>query len=758
MEPEGSDRSEGSSALARRAVCTPLLRPVDRVIPRSLTMTYNVFSATSAALEKSGAINARHVPIAAARTLRVAPLAKAKDRTSRGAIDMIEDRLGGIEQALRQLVVSSNSNGSSAIKVQSSSQSSPQSNVRRQSPATAQEHEGTKGPGYTSNAAIEQHDPGVDFEGSSSLVTHSVYAREFLESAVSHSTPELFSSPKISEALSSLKQIVEMQDKWRGKNTRRGQFPSQSDRQGARCDIRDLEMPPLPMVLDVLKIVKETPPASFGGYIPFFTVDYFIDRCREVYFCTDDYSDATFITANAGLYNVFAELGFLEKDFDEKEKYQHYLRLCKFNLEAALANLNILMPANFDSIVALTVGAMHGIEISKPSVSWTLASMAIQMCQTLGYHRLSSMEQDSQDVQEKKQTIFWSVFTILNFLSLRLGRASPVPDYDIGVPSPLDICTGKDVWSTVCALWTKQSLIEGKVYALLYSPAALNQPEHERVAHARHLATELQESVLEPFEQIMASNLISNMNAVDFIYLRSDKVSRLAILTLIYRAIPASPESGSSTNFIPECIEMARASLEHHQTCVKASEMIRCSYMHWAIFFSPFVPFIVIFCNVIATSDSEDLTRLEDFIASLRPLCAFSQSIDRLHNLTSVLGTVARLYVEAKSRSQAGEDQTLASVGQEFDVYLSALGLAPGNSMPNAQGYYQTDVPSMSTSFPQSSSQAFGFPAPVAPSQNQDVSAAEMSQAAQLSNWYSGNQYMMDLLEEDVFKFNPNGL
>ncbi|KAJ5665190.1 uncharacterized protein N7477_007638 [Penicillium maclennaniae] len=664
-------------------------------------------------------------------------------------IDMIEDRLGGIEQALRQLVASSKSHETSSIKRQSSSQASPQGNFRRQSQGTAQGHESTKG-------------PGVDFEGSSSLATHSAYARKFLESAVSHSTPELFSSPKISEALSSLKQIVEMQDKWRGKDTQRGQFPSQSDRHGARCDIRELEMPPLPVVLNLLKIVKETPPASFGGYIPFFTVEYFIQECRAVYFCTDDYSDATFITANAGLYNVFVELGFFEKDPVQKEKYQHYLRLCKFNLEAALANLNILMPANFDSIVALTVGAMHGIEISKPSVSWTLASMAIQMCQTLGYHRLSSMEHDSQEVQEKKQTVFWSAFTILNLLSLRLGRASPVPDYDIGVPSPLDTCTGKNAWKTVCALWTKQSMIEGKIYALLYSPAALNQLESERVAHARQLATELQEVIFEPFEQILASNLSTHMSAVDLMYLRSDKVSRLAILTLIYRAIPASPESGSSTIFIPECIETARASLEQHQMCVselqEASEIIRCSYMHWAIFFSPFVPFIVLFCHVIATSDTEDLTRLEDFIASLRPLCAFSQSVDRLHNLTSVLGTVARLYVEAKSRSQAGEDQTLASVGQEFDVYLSALGLAPGNFMPNAQGYYQTDVPTMSTNFSQASSQAFGISAPGAHSQNQDVSPTEMSQAAQLSNWYSGNQYMMGLLEEDLLQFQPNGL
>jgi hypothetical protein len=207
------------------------------------------------------------------------------------------------------------------------------------------------------------------------LAAHSAYAREFLESAVSHSTPELLSSPKISEALSSLKRIVEMQNKRRGNDTRRGQFPSQSNRQGTRCDIRDLEMPPLPVVLNVLGKVKgmvprnptfskllvsprsaESPPSSFGGYIPFFTVDYFIDKCREVYFCTDEYSDATFITANAGLYNVFIELGFPETDPAEKDKYQHYTRLCKFNLEAALANLNILMPATFDSVVALTVG------------------------------------------------------------------------------------------------------------------------------------------------------------------------------------------------------------------------------------------------------------------------------------------------------------------------------------------------------------------------------------------------------------------
>ena len=110
------------------------------------------------------------------------------------------------------------------------------------------------------------------------------------------------------------------------------------------------------------------------------------------------------------------------------------------------------------------------------------------------------MEHDPLEVQANKQTLFWSVFTIHNMLSLRLGRASSVQEYDIGLPSPFDTFTSNGVWGTTCALWTKQAMIENKIYTLLYSPAALNQPENERVAHARRLAAELQTTVSEPFE------------------------------------------------------------------------------------------------------------------------------------------------------------------------------------------------------------------------------------------------------------------
>lgn len=255
---------------------------------------------------------------------------------------------------------------------------------------------------------------------------------------------------------------------------------------------------------------------------------YFTEKCREVYFCIDDYSDAAFVVTNFCLYGVFYEYGVTEKDASTQEDYQNYIEMCRNNLETALANLNILMPANHESIMALALGvsppfpfrhflifsfqiyfiqnpylqtqAMHALEISKPSVGWTLASTAMNLCQTLGYHRFTSMEQDSIPVQRQKQNLFWSVYTILNMMSLRLGRASSIQNYDISLP-PLDEDPEiPQPWGPVCMWWTKSAVIQSEVYQYLYSPEALQKPESERVAHARRLAAEMKSNVMEPFE------------------------------------------------------------------------------------------------------------------------------------------------------------------------------------------------------------------------------------------------------------------
>ncbi|KAJ5350973.1 transcriptional regulator family: Fungal Specific TF [Penicillium brevicompactum] len=652
-------------------------------------------------------------------------------------IDLIEERLASIEKTLQELA-----NNTSASKPASHltpsqfhpSPNSTQSQPPKRSPAKP------KGPFYRANPAIEQHDSSSAFEGSSSLSAHGAYASAFLESAVSKSSPQVLSSPKINAALSSLKQIVGIQNQRREVDSQGAQLSTKNARMGVKRDIRDLEMPPLQLVLRVLRHIKEYPSSCFGGYMPFLGVEYFIEKCREVYFCADDFSDAAFIITNFCLYSIFIELVVAKSVGSIGEECQDYIETCRDNLEAALASLNILMPANQESIMALSVGAMHALEISKPSVGWNLASTGMHLCQTLGYHRLSSMEHEPLPVQRQKQLVFWSVYTILNMMSLRLGRACPIQNYDISLPlPPADALDIPEPWGLICVLWTKSAIIQSKVYQYLYSPEALQQPQSHRIAHAKQLAAEMQSSVMQPFDDFSSSNL--KISEMDLIYLTTDKVSRLSVLTLIYRAIPASPESGAT--FIPECIETAREALEVHRQCgallSESDDFMKTSYMHWAILLSPFVPFIVIFCNVITTSNREDLARLEEFIASLQPLSSFSQSIDRLHTLCSILGTVARLYFEANTRPET-DAENFVQVGQEFDAYLGALGL-PNNSMGSNPVGLQPGAP---VHTPDPAQPVPGFPA-----ESQD------SGAAQLGNWFWGNQYMMGLLEEDLSQFNP---
>lgn len=216
------------------------------------------------------------------------------------------------------------------------------------------------------------------------------------------------------------------------------------------------------------------------------------------------------------------------------------------------------------------------------------------------------MENDSQEVQENKHRLFWSVYCLDKGLSLRLGRASTIQDYDITSTPTFNRVDISSFWKTVHYLWVSLARIQGKVYELLYSPVGLSQPESQRVAHARQLASEMQESVMVPFKvcnftyiaispdkRYNAYNLFNhiqnlnseykNLSELELLYIKCDDVSRLSILTLIYRAIPPPP--GSRSTFIADCVETARSALEAHQksmTMLKESnEGLKCSYMHW---------------------------------------------------------------------------------------------------------------------------------------------------------------------------------
>lgn len=143
------------------------------------------------------------------------------------------------------------------------------------------------------------------------------------------------------------------------------------------------------------------------------------------------------------------------------------------------------------------------------------------------------------------------------------------------------------------------------------------------------------------------------------------------------------------------------------------------------ILYAPFTPFIVLFCHVIETSNADDLRRLDRFTVGLQPVVSMSQGIEKLHRLCNVLYHVAALYVEAKAQQQ--QDQGMSMVGNDFDMYLSQLGF----------------ISQQHSSDSTAAGGEFGLGG--VPAVNQ----------ARLGDWFSGNRYVMGLMEEDMLDFTP---
>lgn len=84
--------------------------------------------------------------------------------------------------------------------------------------------------------------------------------------------------------------------------------------------------------------------------------------------------------------------------------------------------------------MALLLGSSFAIEMCKPSLCYVMMSTAAGLCQNLGYHRYSTMKDDSEDERNAKIHVFWMIYMFDKTMSLRLGRASIIQDFDIELP------------------------------------------------------------------------------------------------------------------------------------------------------------------------------------------------------------------------------------------------------------------------------------------------------------------------------------
>ncbi|KAF7525768.1 hypothetical protein G7054_g10996 [Neopestalotiopsis clavispora] len=644
----------------------------------------------------------------------------------------MQDRLAGIESLLQKLTTSNTSVSAtqgptaSVLTARASVGSTPGSGTKP-TPPFAGAHDDI--------STVADPEDVESFEGNSSLAAHAAFASELVSRAVQTSmlgsAPFSTPDPRIEAALSSLRQMVNLQTNRGGGDSTSVETGSQPSRNVHRGRLRDLAMPPMEFVIEKLRALKSAPgPMMLLVVLCFTDIDQFTDRCRRLYFSTDegDVSESLFIIVNAGLMYLFFEASIMAPaNSAEKADLQQFCTMCQNNVETALVHIPLLMPATMENIEALLMAASLSIDLSRPSMAWMLTSRAAHMCRTLGLHQDTTLRNDKPEVRSAKMLMFWSTYMLDKGLSLRLGRASVLQDYDISIPSVLETTFGEVPSQAILSLWIKHAEVQGKIYQRLYSPGALRQSEQGRSQQVQLVVRDTQfllQETLKLLEDVRVNGQGKDSKMFEII-LKSDVVSYYSSLALAQRALPPSG-TGRSRTFADACLESARLAMTTHEEAISMMDDISLQivYMHWTILYAPFIPFIVIFCHVIETSSGADLPLLGKFVQSLQASREVSAAIDKLHQLSKVLYNVALLYVEAKT--QQSLDQDMVPVGNEFDMYLSQLGFMPMDETVAGAGGVGGDL------------------------------TRDMLQTAQLGDWFSGGNHIMGLVEEDLSTFNTS--
>ncbi|KAM0231071.1 hypothetical protein ACHAP5_011196 [Fusarium lateritium] len=409
-------------------------------------------------------------------------------------------------------------------------------------------------------------------EGDSSLAAHSAFANEFLQKVAATGSLQ-GSSPELCDTIDELSSIL-IDEAVVGDELA---YPHARPIKGASPP--EYEMPPFKKAIALIRLAK-----GISWIYQFLPFQRFTDMCLDVYF-NDNHFEANFITVNAGLYSLFLDYSFHVVEQD-RDAYVAHAHLCRDNLETVLSSLSLHLPATPDIILALLFGASYAIELSKPSLSWTLSAKGSELCQTLSYHRLASMKNDKHEDFQYKQFLFWSIYFIDKSLSLRLGRPSTIPEWDITVPQPSANDSISEAVIAYFVISVETARCQGNIYEMLYTPKSMAQPDQVKQSRVEALVSELQnldakiwETNTKWFDEAKKE---SGEDLINFFYI-SDQVLRLSLLTLVHRAAP--PILGSTTTFNYNCVVAARATLDKHEECVahihSSSTPYLETYIHW---------------------------------------------------------------------------------------------------------------------------------------------------------------------------------
>ncbi|KAI1143674.1 hypothetical protein F5Y05DRAFT_407081 [Hypoxylon sp. FL0543] len=406
-------------------------------------------------------------------------------------------------------------------------------------------------------------------------------------------------------------------------------------------DFGNLPLPPMDLVLKILRLAK-TSRQQFFVDVPTYQEDEFVDMCRGVYFATEPISLWTWISVNVGLYYLFFGVNEVEagRMGTTMEGIRSHSKLLKANAEAAMQSLRLCSEPSTESCRALALLGTFYVKEGHSTIAWRLISAAARACLDLGFHRLPDRFTGDN---YQKASVFWHIYAWEKGLAMTCGRTPVFHHYDVTTP------VAKGTFSAphrVYAAFLDFAIITGEIQQTLFSASARQVSQQDRVQQVEGFVARLnriQESVrsANPEDPTWDAMYDSAAQVVDIIM--------YSILTIVYRTLPPSATQAHPLQCSDECVKAARGALsrlvqvgEHRlQTNPIAWGMV----LNIILSLAPFVPFIVLAGNAIATSSGTDLALLSSVVSVLAPPAKNSPIARKMHDACERFGRIASLIV-----------------------------------------------------------------------------------------------------------------
>ncbi|KAI0178947.1 hypothetical protein GGR52DRAFT_569850 [Hypoxylon sp. FL1284] len=445
-----------------------------------------------------------------------------------------------------------------------------------------------------------------------------------------------------------------------------------------------LPLPPLDATLKLLRLAKAERQRFFVD-LPFFDEDEVVDKCRGVYFATEPVSIWTWIVVNVALHYLYFGAGTdsCRRMGTTRDRMRVHCAVLKANAEAAMQSLRLCSEPSTESCRALALLGTFYVKEGHITIAWRLFSSAARACLDLGFHRLPN-EMRGKEVNMQRE-VFWYIYLWEKGLAITCGRTPIIHHYDVITAHPslvsdrVDLPETTNVSSTYGA-YQDYAILAGEIQRTLFSASARHASQEERVAHVRRFAAKImmiQESVRS--ESPNWSSIFDAATALIHIKMYS-------LLTLVYRILPPSSPQAHPLQCSDECIEAARQTLSVLLTT--GEKMLKMDPAGWSTLLNvvlslvPFVSFVVLAGNAIATSSTADLALLSSILAIMAPIAADTPNIRKYYEACERFGRVASLIVSNSNQSSVDhkEYQEPDSSGA---LPLNTNGPAVGSSMAN---------------------------------------------------------------------------